>query len=118
MISSEEPMRVNRPRPSMASGQMDGHINELARPSREIKTTEGKPWVSNAENANTSPAMADIYRAFGCEIYLGIQNTPMIYPISILTSVQLVKNLAFDKGMPWYEPYLMMVSPAITSTPT
>lgn len=40
IISSAEPVLVNRPKPLMANGQMAGHINALAKPSRAINSTE------------------------------------------------------------------------------
>ena len=40
-----EPILVNLPNPSMASGQMEGHISELARPSRAMNVMAVYPEV-------------------------------------------------------------------------
>lgn len=43
----------------MASGQMEGQINELAKPKSEIKITEVIPLVNKAIMVKAIPAMAD-----------------------------------------------------------
>ena len=40
MISNEEPIFVNFPNPSIARGQIEGHMSELARPSNATKVME------------------------------------------------------------------------------
>ena len=94
MMSSDEPVGVNFPNPAMASGQIDGHINELGSPSNAIKVTDTIPWVDSAAATNTSPITADTCNTFTCEIYLGIQIMPMTYPTSMQLNVILVKEFS------------------------
>src|ERR1700743_1132325 len=70
-MRKEEPMGVKRPRPWIASGQMEGQTRELARPSRTIKTTETRPWVARAASAKASPRLAQIFRVGVGERYFG-----------------------------------------------
>jgi hypothetical protein len=77
IINSEDPVFVNLPNPSIANGQIDGQINELANPNNEIKTTDNTPDVNNAITANEIPAMAESFNAFSCLMKRGMQIIPL-----------------------------------------
>ena len=40
MINKADPILVNLPRPLIANGKMEGHINELAKPNKAMNATE------------------------------------------------------------------------------
>lgn len=40
IISSAEPVFINLPKPSIAKGQIAGHIKALAKPNKAIKRTD------------------------------------------------------------------------------
>ncbi len=77
IINNEDPVFVNLPNPSIANGQIEGQINELANPSNEIKTTDTIPDVNNANTANEIPARADSFKAVSCFMKRGIQMMPI-----------------------------------------
>jgi len=64
------------------------------------------------------PSMADMRRAFTCESILGMKMIPQIYPMIIPSMVSEVKYFADDMSICNDCPYRIMVSPAMTSTPT
>jgi hypothetical protein len=59
----DEPIFVKRPKPVIANGQIEGHINEFANPRKAINITDVKPLVSNARKANINPRKDDMINA-------------------------------------------------------
>jgi len=95
----EEPTFVKRPRPLIASGQIEGHISEFARPNKATNITEVKPFVMRATKANITPRTEEMIRARFCEKYFGIPIIPITYPTSIAKIVKDEKNLAVEIGI-------------------
>ena len=58
MMSNDDPMRVKRPRPSIASGHTAGQISEFAIPSKAMKTTDINLGDAIAETVRIIPRMA------------------------------------------------------------
>src|SRR5688572_24886178 len=100
----EEPIFVKRPRSASAKGHTAGHTRALAKPSRAMNATETYPCVKSADKVKRMPKIADNFKAFAWEINLGMASTPMKYPATINTNVQVVKNLAVEKAMPCEAP--------------
>ena len=59
ITKSEDPILVNLPNPAIAKGQIEGHINEFARPSNATKITDVKPLLTMASTANKIPSSAE-----------------------------------------------------------
>src|ERR1700710_2587134 len=76
-ISREEPIAVNFPRPFIASGQIEGQHNELARPKNAMKMTETIPLVDKAATAKANPSPAEIFKARVWDRYFGISRIPI-----------------------------------------
>lgn len=64
MINKAAPVFVNFPRPLIAKGKIDGHINALAKPSNAINVMAVYPFDINTQMLNRIPRMAEIARAF------------------------------------------------------
>ena len=134
-----EAVFVNLPRPFIVIGHSAGHISEFARPIKATKrTVKGKTSFNGekvtisingivkvrwegliiAARAKITPRIAQIFNAVTCLIYFGISIIPRRYPIIMLSNVREVKYFAELIAIPSDWPYLMIVSAAITSTPT
>ena len=100
IIIKAEPIFKYFPNPLTASGQMAGHIMELANPKAAIKSTDVYPLVDMAMEVNITPRMVKYLRAFCWEIYLGMAIIPKKYPTIIATSVNDEKNLASSMPNP------------------
>ena len=77
IISSDDPIRVNLPSPSIARGQTEGHIKEFAIPSKAINTTDISFGDATAAQVNKIPRIAQTRSALLCEIYRGMTITPI-----------------------------------------
>ena len=139
VLSNADPVFVNFPRLLRARGHTAGHTSEFASPRRAMKSTvTGKissiglkvprsmkviantfsTGVSIAPSEKTTPSIVHIFNALTCFRYLGIKIIPRRYPRIILRRVRLVKYFDDSIGILMDWPYLIIVSPAITSTPT
>ena len=58
IISKEEPIFVNLPKPSIAKGKIAGHIKELANPNKAIQSTAVYPVEKIAPSENNTPKIA------------------------------------------------------------
>lgn len=56
----------------IASGKMAGHIAAFARPSNAMHMTALEPVVTRVRRVSTMPSIAEYFRKFCCETYLGI----------------------------------------------
>ena len=63
MINNAAPVFVNFPKPFIANGKIEGHINALAKPSNAINEMAVYPFDINTQTLNTIPRMAEIARA-------------------------------------------------------
>jgi hypothetical protein len=134
-----EAVFVNLPSPVIVRGHNAGHIREFARPInvtnrtvkgktrlREEKVTISINGIVNvifagviiAAREKITPRIAQTFKAVVCLIYFGMKIIPRRYPTIILNKVRDVKYLAELISIPSDWPYLITVSPAITSTPT
>ena len=62
-INKADAALVNFPKPFIASGQIAGHTNALAKPRIAIKKTEVVPVVKIAPNENRIPNIAENFKA-------------------------------------------------------
>jgi len=72
IINNADPILRNLPKPSMANGQIAGHMIELANPNAAINRTEVNPLVNIAMIENMTPRIAKYLSALACEINLGM----------------------------------------------
>src|SRR5690606_12401210 len=118
IISRADAVFVNFPRPVKAKGQMAGHTKALAIPKAATNSTDTNPFVKTIHNEKTIPNRALAFNAVAWLIYLGIKTTPKAYVATIAINVYKAKYLTCSIGISRAIPYAIMVSTAMTSTPT